>query len=84
MPGNIQYLDENWSQTKDACGRIKRLTGTITGHLGERKRAEEERRLNDARMEQAFGSSPIGMALIDVEGKSITCQSVLLQYVWIH
>lgn len=69
-----------WAKTgrkqKDARGRITRLTGTVQD-ITERKRAEEERRLNDARMEQAFGSSPIGMALIDIEGKVLRVNRVL-------
>ena len=75
--GSIRNI---WAKTgrkqKDARGRIKRLTGTVQD-ITERKRAEEERRLNDARMEQAFGSSPIGMALIDVEGKVLRVNRVL-------
>ena len=75
--GSIRNI---WAKTgrkqKDARGRIKRLTGTVQD-ITERKRAEEERRLNDARMEQAFGSSPIGMALIDIEGKVLRVNRVL-------
>lgn len=69
-----------WAKTgrkqKDVNGRITRLTGTVQD-ITERKRAEEERRLNDARMEQAFGSSPIGMALIDVHGRFFRVNRVL-------
>lgn len=69
-----------WAKTgrkqKDARGRIVRLTGTVQD-ITERKRAEEERRLIDARMEHAFGSSPIGMALIDIEGRFLRVNPVL-------
>lgn len=69
-----------WAKTgrkqKDARGRITRLTGTVQD-ITERKQAEEERRLSHALMEQSFGSSPIGMALINVEGKFLLVNHVL-------
>ncbi|MFZ6819503.1 EAL domain-containing protein [Undibacterium sp. Ji22W] len=69
-----------WAKTgrkqKDARGKIIRQTGTVQD-ITERKQAEEERRLNHALMEQAFGSSPIGMALIDIEGKFLRVNRVL-------
>ena len=68
-----ETFGQNWSKQKDARGRIKRPTGNRTKTLPN-VTAEEERRLNDARMEQRFGSSPIGMAPpIDIEG-SVTRQ----------
>ncbi|MBR7799635.1 PAS domain S-box protein [Undibacterium fentianense] len=69
-----------WAKTgrkqKDASGRITRLTGTVQD-VTERRQAEDERRLNHALMEQAFGSSPIGMALIDIDGKFLRVNRVL-------
>nr|WP_315467510.1 EAL domain-containing protein [uncultured Undibacterium sp.] len=69
-----------WAKTgrkqKDTSGRIIRLTGTVQD-ITERRQAEDERRLNHALMEQAFGSSPIGMALIDIEGKFLRVNRVL-------
>lgn len=69
-----------WAKTgrkqKDARGKIIRQTGTVQD-ITERKRIEEDRRLNHALMEQAFGSSPIGMALIDTEGKFLRVNRVL-------
>lgn len=79
------YLPDNslrtiWAKTgrkqKDARGRITRLTGTVQD-ITERKQAEEERRLSHALMEQSFGSSPIGMALINVAGKFMRVNRVL-------
>lgn len=69
-----------WAKTgrkqKNTRGKIIRLTGTVQD-ITERRQAEEERRLNHALMEQAFGSSPIGMALIDIEGKFLRVNRVL-------
>lgn len=69
-----------WAKTgrkqKDARGRIIRLTGTVQD-ITERKQAEEERRLSHALMEQSFGSSPIGMALINIAGKFLRVNRVL-------
>jgi two-component system sensor histidine kinase/response regulator len=69
-----------WAKTgrkqKDARGKIIRLTGTVQD-ITERKQAEDERRLNHALMEQAFGSSPIGMALINIDGKFLRVNRVL-------
>ena len=91
--GSIRSI---WAKTgrkqKDAQGEITRLTGTVQD-ITERKREELERQLNHALMEQAFGSSPIGMALIDIQGKFIRVNRVLcdmlgyqeielLQYDW--
>lgn len=75
--GNLRTI---WAKTgrkqKNALGRITRLTGTVQD-ITERKQAEDERRLNHALMEQAFGSSPIGMALINIEGKFLRVNRVL-------
>ncbi|MBC3872429.1 response regulator [Undibacterium flavidum] len=69
-----------WAKTGrkqiDARGKIIRQTGTVQD-ITERKQAEDERRMNHALMEQAFGSSPIGMALIDIEGKFLRVNRVL-------
>ncbi len=69
-----------WAKTgrkqKDTRGRITRLTGTVQD-ITEREQAEEERRLSHALMEQSFGSSPIGMALIDINGKFLRVNRVL-------
>ncbi|WP_395007353.1 EAL domain-containing protein, partial [Undibacterium sp.] len=69
-----------WAKTgrkqKNAKGRIIRLTGTVQD-ITERRLAEDERRLNHALMKQAFGSSPIGMALINIEGKFLRVNRVL-------
>lgn len=75
--GSIRLI---WAKTgrkkKDAHGKIIRLTGTVQD-ITERKQEEEDRRLNHALMEQAFGSSPIGMALIDIQGKFLRVNRVL-------
>lgn len=75
-----QELRTIWAKTgrkqKDAQGQLLRLSGTVQD-ISERKQAEEERRLNHALMEQSFGSSPIGMALIDVSGKFLRVNRVL-------
>jgi two-component system sensor histidine kinase/response regulator len=75
--GSIRLI---WAKTgrkkKDTHGKIIRLTGTVQD-ITERKQEEEERRLNHALMEQAFGSSPIGMALIDIQGKFLRVNRVL-------
>ncbi|MFA9275488.1 MAG: EAL domain-containing protein [Candidatus Aquirickettsiella gammari] len=69
-----------WAKTgrkqKDAQGKIIRLTGTVQD-ITERRLAEDERRLNHALMEQAFGSSPIGMGLIAIDGKFLRVNRVL-------
>lgn len=69
-----------WAKTgrkqKNAQGKITRLTGTVQD-ITERKQQEEERQLNHALMEQAFGSSPIGMALIDLQGNFLRMNRVL-------
>ncbi len=69
-----------WAKTgrkqKDTRGKITRITGTVQD-ITERRLAEDERRLNHALMEQAFGSSPIGMALINIEGKFLRVNRVL-------
>nr|WP_314859200.1 PAS domain S-box protein [uncultured Undibacterium sp.] len=69
-----------WAKTgrkhRDAHGKITRLTGTVQD-ITERKLQEEERQLNHALMEQAFGSSPIGMALVDLDGKFLRVNRVL-------
>jgi PAS domain S-box-containing protein len=69
-----------WAKTgykiKDENGRILRLTGAVQD-ITLRKRMEEERRLNDARMERAFGGSPIGMALIDIDGRLLRINRAL-------
>lgn len=69
-----------WAKTgrkqRNAAGKIVRLTGTVQD-ITERRQAEEEQRLNHALMEQAFGSSPIGMALIDIEGKFLRVNRIL-------
>jgi PAS domain S-box-containing protein len=78
MPDNS--IRNIWAKTgrkqKSESGRIIRLTGTVQD-VTERKQAEEQRRLNDALMEQAFGSSPIGMALVNMEGKFIRVNQML-------
>lgn len=75
--GSIRTI---WAKTgrkqKNAAGKIVRLTGTVQD-ITERRHAEEEQRLNHALMEQAFGSSPIGMALIDIEGKFLRVNRIL-------
>ena len=69
-----------WAKTgrkqKNAQGKITRLTGTVQD-ITERKQQEEERQLNHALMEQAFGSSPIGMALINLQGDFLRMNRVL-------
>lgn len=71
-----------WAKTgyklKDENGRILRLTGAVQD-ITVRKRMEEERRLNDARMEQAFGGSPVGMALIDMDGRLLRVNRALCE-----
>ncbi|MBY0573861.1 MAG: response regulator [Undibacterium sp.] len=61
---------------KNSSGTIVRLTGAVQD-ITDRKQAEEERRLNDARMEQAFRSSPIGMVLMNVHGAFLRVNLVL-------
>ena len=52
----------------DERGNVTRVTGTVQD-ISIRKRQEDERRLDDALMEQAFGKSPIGMVLINIQGR---------------
>jgi two-component system sensor histidine kinase/response regulator len=52
----------------DEHGNVARVTGTVQD-ISIRKRQEIERRLDDALMEQAFGKSPIGMVLINIQGR---------------
>jgi PAS domain S-box-containing protein len=69
-----------WAKTgyklKDENGRILRITGAVQD-ITVRKKMEEERRLNDARMERSFGGSPIGMALIDIDGRLLRVNHAL-------
>jgi two-component system sensor histidine kinase/response regulator len=55
-----KHFDEN--------GKVIRLTGTVQD-ITQRKQIEENRRVDDALMEQAFGKSPIGMLLINIQGR---------------
>lgn len=49
-------------------GDVVRVTGTVQD-VTQRKQKEKNQRVDDALMEQAFGKSPIGMVLINIQGR---------------
>ena len=64
----VRIVREECRHERNAAGRIVRSVGMVQD-ITERAQAEAALHASEARLEQAFGASPIGMGLVSLEGR---------------
>jgi PAS domain S-box-containing protein len=74
--GHVTWSSSTKMSLRDAQGRITGLVG-INRDITEQKNAKEALRRSEAEFRAAFENAPIGIALVDPDGRPIRCNLVL-------